>query len=93
VNGTLAPGSNVGALTFNGNLALAGSSRIQFEISRNPLTNHQVIVFGHLIRGGRLEVFNTSIEPLEVGDHFNSSTLRIYREVLCLTVCPRWMRA
>ncbi len=70
VTGTLAPGTSIGTLTFNGNLTFNSGSRAQFEISRNPLTNDQVVVLGNLVRGGTLEVFNTSIELLEAGDNF-----------------------
>lgn len=70
VNGTLAPGTSIGMLTFVGNLAFNPGSRVQFEISRNPFANDQVVVLGTLARGGTLEVLNTSVELLEAGDNF-----------------------
>lgn len=70
VSGTLAPGTNIGTLTFNGNLAFNPGSRAEFEISRNPFTNDQIVVLGALTRGGTLEVLNTSVELLEAGDNF-----------------------
>lgn len=70
VNGTLAPGVSIGTLTFNGNLTFNSGSRAQFEISRNPIANDQVVVLGALTRGGTLEVLNTSVELLEAGDNF-----------------------
>ncbi len=70
VNGTLAPGTTIGTLTFNTNLTFSSGSRAQFEISRNPLSNDQVVVLGTLTRSGTLEVVNTSVELLEAGDNF-----------------------
>lgn len=69
-NGTLAPGTSLGTLTFNSHLVFNSGSRAQFEISRNPFGNDQVVVLGTLVRNGTLEVLNTSVELLEAGDNF-----------------------
>jgi len=67
---TLAPGSNaIGSLTFSNALTLAAGCSNLFEISRSPLTNDFVKVFGSLTAGGSLIVSNPSA-PLVAGDSF-----------------------
>lgn len=70
VQGTLAPGTSIGRLSFNTNLTLSAGSTSQFEISKNPFTNDQAAVTGSVTFGGTLDVLNTSIEALEAGDNF-----------------------
>jgi autotransporter-associated beta strand protein len=66
-NGTVSPGTSIGALTFNNNLSLAGATLI--EITHTGPTNDVVNVTATLTRGGVLTV--TNIGPaLAAGDSF-----------------------
>lgn len=70
VNGTLAPGIDIGTLTFTQSLSFSATGRAQFEISKNPLSADQAVVTGAVTYNGTLDVVNTSVELLEAGDNF-----------------------
>lgn len=66
----LAPGSNgIGTLTFSNALVLQPGSTNMFEISKAPVTNDAVRVFGTLTFGGTLIVTNVA-GTLAAGDTF-----------------------
>ncbi len=68
-NGTVSPGASIGALTFNNDLSLAGTSIM--ELSKDGgLTNDTVTVNGILTFGGTLQVVLTGSTPLAVDDTF-----------------------
>jgi autotransporter-associated beta strand protein len=67
----LSPGSNsIGTLTFSNSLTLAAGCTNIFEISKSPLTNDSVVVFGALTNGGVLIVTNVGGAQLAAGDSF-----------------------
>ena len=68
--GTLAPGNSIGTLTFGDSLALAAGSTSIFKISKSPLTNDVVKIFGALTNGGTLIVTNIGAIVLAAGDSF-----------------------
>ncbi len=70
VSGNLAPGSPIGTLSFNGNLTFNSNTITTMKISKVPFTNDVVMVAGTNFLAGKLDVINTSIEPLEAGDSF-----------------------
>jgi autotransporter-associated beta strand protein len=70
VNGTLAPGTSIGTLMFNGNLTLAASATSLFELSHSPLTNDVARVLGSVTLAGTLNVLNIDPDLLEAGDSF-----------------------
>ena len=70
VSGKLSPGISIGRLTFNQNLTLAPSSTSIVELSKLPLTNDVVRVFGNLTLGGSLTALNVSPDAFEAGDSF-----------------------
>jgi fibronectin-binding autotransporter adhesin len=65
----LTPGSSIGALIFSNSITLAAASSQVFEISKTPLTNDSVRVFGALTNGGALVVTNLA-GALAAGDSF-----------------------
>jgi autotransporter-associated beta strand protein len=67
-NGTVAPGSSIGTLTFNGALALAGAT--QMELDRAGAPNADLISATSIVEGGTLTVVNIG-GSLLVGDSFN----------------------
>ena len=66
----LAPGNSIGALTFSNSLTLSAGSTTRMEISKAPLANDTVNVFGILHPGGVLVVTNISGLALAAGDSF-----------------------
>lgn len=70
VNGTLAPGSSIGTLSFSNALTLAGTVSVDINKTGVTLTNDLVIVAGPLTFGGVLVATNTGA-ALADGDSFN----------------------
>jgi uncharacterized protein with beta-barrel porin domain len=66
----LTPGNGIGTLTFSNSLALMTGCTNLFEISKSPITNDIVRVFGTLTNGGTLIVTNISGGALAAGDSF-----------------------
>ena len=66
--GVLAPGTNIGKLTINGSLMLAGTTLIELNKS-SSISNSSVIVSGPLTAGGTLTVTNHGLD-LGPGDSF-----------------------
>jgi autotransporter-associated beta strand protein len=64
------PGSGYGTLTVSNTLALAAGSTNYFAISRSPLTNSAVLVYGTITNGGTLVVTNAGGGALAAGDAF-----------------------
>ena len=71
--GIVAPGASIGALTFNNDLTLAGTTLMELN-KDGGLTNDQVIVSGNLIYGGTLKVVLTGSTALAVNDTFKLFT-------------------
>ncbi len=69
-DGTIAPGSEVGALTINGFLTLGGNTVIEVDRSGSY---DQIIANGGVFFGGTLTVVNVG-DPLQVGDNFQIFT-------------------
>jgi len=69
--GGVSPGPGIGALTFNGDLALSGPTTI--ELNKAAGTNDQLIVLGSLTYGGTLLVTNLA-GTLAAGDTFKFVT-------------------
>jgi len=69
VNGTVSPGASIGALTFNGDLTLAGTNLMELT-KDGGLTNDVITVAGTLTYGGRLNVLATGSTPFAVNDTF-----------------------
>ena len=71
VNGTLAPGTSVGTLTFNQNLTFNPGATALFKISKLPLTNDVARVTGDVAFNGTLNVVQLDpAELLQAGDSF-----------------------
>lgn len=67
----LAPGSNsIGRLAFSNDCVFAAGSTNVFELSKSPLTNDAVKIFGTVTLGGTLVVTNISGSALAAGDSF-----------------------
>jgi rhamnogalacturonan endolyase len=66
----LAPGTDIGTLTFSNALTLAAGSTNLFALSKSPLTNDVARVLGTLTNGGTLIVTNLSAAALAAGDRF-----------------------
>jgi len=69
VNGTLAPGDSIGALSFSDALTLAGTLLVEIDKTGPALTNDLIAVAGPLTLGGALVVINTG-SALADGDKF-----------------------
>lgn len=70
VNGTLLPGASYGALTFEHNLTLVGSTVLELGRTNGQVAHDAVVVAGALQHGGSLLVTNVGAEPLQAGDTF-----------------------
>jgi autotransporter-associated beta strand protein len=91
-NGLVIPGSNsIGALTFSNSLALSslasGSTSI-FKISKSPVTNDLVIIFGALTCGGTLIVTNIGATALAAGDSFKMFNAASYNGAFASVILP-----
>jgi autotransporter-associated beta strand protein len=85
----LAPGMNgIGTLTFSNSLTLAGTSTSIFEISKSPLTNDVVKIFGALTNGGTLIVTNIGVAALTGGDSFRLFNAASYTGAFASVVLP-----
>ncbi len=69
LQGTLAPGSSVGTLTFSSDVSLAAGSTTVVEVSKSPFTNDVIRVLGNLSYGGTLTVVTNGV-GFAVGDTF-----------------------
>ena len=91
-NGLVIPGSNsIGTLTFSNSLALSslasGSTSI-FKISKSPLTNDFVKIFGALTNGGTLIVTNIGVATLTNGDSFKLFNAASYSGSFANVILP-----
>ena len=69
--GTLSPGGNsIGTLTFKNSLTLETDSTNVFAISKSPLTNDVVKIFGAFTNDSDLIITNIGTTPLAAGDTF-----------------------
>ncbi|MEI9962548.1 MAG: hypothetical protein WDM76_15940 [Limisphaerales bacterium] len=67
--GTVAPGSSIGAITFNNTPTLAGASVLEIDRTASPNADQIIVPGGTLNFGGTLEVVNIG-SPLQSGDSF-----------------------
>jgi autotransporter-associated beta strand protein len=85
---TLAPGGSIGTLTFSNALTLAAGGTNLFELSKAPLTNDMVRVFGALTCGGTLMVTNIGVTPLAGGDRFRLFNAASYSGTFSKVILP-----
>ncbi len=85
----LSPGTNsIGTLTFSNVLTLASTSTNFFEISKSPLTNDAVKIFGALTNGGTLIVSQLGATPLVNGDTFKLFNAASYSGSFAKLILP-----
>jgi autotransporter-associated beta strand protein len=68
-NGTLSPGSGIGALTINGDVILSGKTIL--EVNKAANTNDQVLITGAVTYGGTLYATNLA-GTVNIGDSFTN---------------------
>ncbi len=70
VNGNLRPGTSIGAMVFNGDLTLAGTTTMEISRNGSVRTNDALNVTGVLSLGGTLAIVDLGPTAFAVGDAF-----------------------